>query len=69
VDYRQSPLLPVMRSPPEIRRASVTQQATGQPLANRKNDVQAVPLTATEPNVDSVFVPSSVVSNLRRNLK
>jgi hypothetical protein len=61
---RQSPLFPVMAKPSDS-------SPSERPAYHwrRKNDVQTVPLTATEPNVYSAFVPSSVVSNLRRNLK
>jgi hypothetical protein len=65
---RQSPLFPVMAKPfdssPSERPAS-----DGPAAGEQKNDAQTVPPAATEPHVDSMFVPRSVASTLRRNLK
>ena len=65
---RQSPLFPVMAKPsdssPGERPAS-----DGPAASEQKNDAQRVPPAATEPHGDSVFVPRSVASTLRRSLK
>ena len=56
---RQSPLFPVMAKPSDSspsERPESDRTAAGE----QKNDAQTVPPAATEPHVDSVFVPRSV---------
>jgi hypothetical protein len=56
---RQSSLRPVMAKPSDSspgERSASARTADGE----QKNDAQTVPLTATQPHVDSVFVPRSV---------
>jgi hypothetical protein len=56
---RQSPLFPVMAKPSDSspgERPASDRTAAGE----QKNDAQTVPPTATQPHVDSVFVPRSV---------
>jgi hypothetical protein len=63
---RQSPLFPVMAKPSD---SSLSERPASAPPAagERKNDAQTVPLTATPLHLDSVFVPRSVASTLRRS--
>jgi hypothetical protein len=55
-----------MAKPSTVRRASIP-QSERTVAGEQKNDTQTAPLTATQPHVDSVFVPRSVASGMRRN--
>jgi hypothetical protein len=65
---RQSPLFPVMAKPSDSS-PSERPASDGPAASEQKNDAQTVPPAITEPHRDSVFVPRSVASTLRRSLK